>query len=206
MQAGEMDRFESLMRAAWLGWLHDWMRNRFYVDKIYGWVFAKGSVLLATALDSLDSILDGLVNGTAWLGWGSSQFGEAFDAHALDSLVDLAGSVSKLGARASAQIDTHLDSLVDLAGRAGRQLARVCDVLDLRVGRLVNLARPGMLRIVKLSQAMDRGLDIIVSGIGSGVRAGGLWFRPKTGKVQSYLLTASAAVLVLTVVFLFLFL
>jgi NADH-quinone oxidoreductase subunit L len=42
--------------------------NKYYVDDIYGLVFARGGVLVSNALWWFDAkIIDGAVNGTGWL-------------------------------------------------------------------------------------------------------------------------------------------
>jgi NADH-quinone oxidoreductase subunit L len=206
LEAGDADRLELAMRMVWLDWLYRWMRDRFYIEKAYHWIFARGSILLAGALNRLDGALDRLVNGAAWLGRGPSQLSDWFDVHVLDGLVNLVADAGKLAAQAGDRLDARLDTLVNLTGRAGEQLARASGVFDLWVAGLIDLLRPGTLALVRLSTVMDRGLDLIVGGVGNGVRQSGLWFRPKTGKVQDHLQRAAAAVVVLIVIFFLLFL
>jgi hypothetical protein len=54
---------------------------------------------------------------------------------------------------------------------------------------------------MRLSAAIDRRLGVAVQSVGEAVRVGGLWFRPKTGKVQDYLRLAAVAVVVLAAMF-----
>ena len=83
----------------------------------------------------------------------------------------------------------------------GKYPAHVANLLDLLLDCLVNLAAPATRLLMRLSAAIDRGLGIAVQSVGEAVRVGGLWFRPKTGKVQDYLRLAAIAVTVLAAMF-----
>ena len=181
VQAGEADRLESAMRRLWLGWLYKWVRDRFYIDRLYRLAFAEGSIWLATTFDGFDRALDSLADGAARLGLGLAQIGAWFDTRVLDALV-------------------HWIS------RASERLSLASDMLDLRLDRLADLTMAGTLALSGLSDTVDRKvLDGAVDGVGRAVQVAGLWFRPRTGKAQSYLLWASVAILMLTAIFLFLF-
>jgi NADH-quinone oxidoreductase subunit L len=231
MEAGEMDRLEKAARRVGLGWLYGWMHDGFRIDRLYRWAFVKIAVWPTAALDRFDRALDRLVGRAARLGWDIARGGDWFDVQVLDPLTGLAsrlgkglsyasdvidlgfgrlvngtGQISKGLARVSDTLDLGLTRLVDMTGRASRGLSRVGNAFDLGLGRVVDLVRPGLLTLAELSDAVDKVLGVAVGGVGSAVRASGLWFRPRTGRVQSYLLLASVALLVLVAIFLFLFL
>jgi NADH-quinone oxidoreductase subunit L len=231
METGEMDRLEKAARRVGLGWLYGWMRDGFYIDRLYRWAFVKIAIWPTTALDRFDRALDCLVSRTARVGWDIARGGDRFDVQVLDPLLSLAnrlaeglshacnaadlrldrlvngtGQASRGLARTSDVLEVGLTRLVDLTARAGKRLSHVGNAFDLGLERLVGLTGPGMLILAELSDAVDRVLDIAVDGVGSAVRVSGLWFRPRTGRVQSYLLLASVALLVLVAIFLFLFL
>jgi len=181
MQAGEMDRLETAMRKVWLGWLYTCLRDRLYLDEVYQATFARGSIMLADLFCTFDhSVVDGLVNLVGRFGRGISQ--------------------------ASDWLDTHVvDTLINLVGRAGRNTSEVCNTLDLRiVDRLVDLTGPGTRALSDLSAVVDlKVIDGAVNSVGIVVKAGGRGIRRlQTGRIQNYLLQASAAVLALTLAFL----
>jgi NADH-quinone oxidoreductase subunit L len=225
LAAGQRDRLERL------GFLYRGLRDGLYLDRLYRRAFGKGAIGLAGALAGVDGALSRLAEWMRWLGRGPSWAGAWFEARVLDPLAGLATRASRGLAQACAWPDAHiLDALVHMVGRAGRELARASDALERRtldrladwvatlgrglaracaaldpwLDRLASLAQPGTLALVRLSDWTERGVALVVDGVGGVVKAGGLAFRARTGKVQSYLLLASVAVLVLVAVFLFL--
>ena len=161
MGADDPDRVQAAMSRVGLGWLHTAMRNRFYFDELYHWVFVRGSIWLAGVFDAFD-------------------YGQAEGRHGVvDGMVNLAGRVGRILSQVADWIDTHIvDALVNLAGRAGRAGSEATNVFDLKV------------------------VDGAVDGVGSVIRAGGQALRPiQTGRVQNYLLLASAMVLALVATF-----
>jgi hypothetical protein len=128
------------------------------------------------------------------LGW--------FDVHVLTPIFRPIDRVAEPVARAAGWLDGIVGVPSDQLRNLAQYPARVAGVLDLWLYRLVNLAKPGTLALVRLSAAVDKGLDIAVKGLGRAVRTGGLWFRPRTGKVQDYLRLAAIAVVVLAAIFL----
>jgi len=109
LQAGEMDRVEAAMRKVYLGWLYEALENRLYFDTLYRWTFVQGSILLARGSAWFDqTIVDGIVNGVAWVGRGLSDVSSWFDVNVIDWFVDF-------------------------VGRAGRALSDVGDFFDLKV-------------------------------------------------------------------------
>jgi len=205
MQAGDTDRLEWAMERVGLGWFYKLVRDRFYIDRLYRLVFARGCVLLAAALNACDGALDRLVNGAARLAQAPSQFSNWFEIGVLDALVNLSGVAGARLASVGGRLDGRLDAAVNLAAPAGERLAQLSGAFDLRLHQLANLIQAGALALVKLGASTDKVLDAIVESFGGAVRAAGLWFRPKSGRAQSYLLWASTAILMLTAVFLFLF-
>jgi NADH-quinone oxidoreductase subunit L len=117
------------------------------------------------------------------------------------------------------EVDGHLivvkrphgivDGAVNLAGAIGRGLSFVANWLDANVvDGLVNLAGWVGRLVSKWLDVFDLGVvDGIVNGVGVVLRfVGGWFFRPiQTGRVQSYLLAASVAILVLVLGFLMIY-
>jgi len=77
---------------AWAGPLYPFLRNRMYIDTVYGWVFVRGGLALAAGLRWFDAhVVDGLVN---LVGWGTvvvSRLHRLFDTYVVDGLVNLVG-------------------------------------------------------------------------------------------------------------------
>lgn len=183
LRAGEPDRLEQAMRRMWLGWLYQLMRNRFYADALVGSILARGAVLLAGGLAAIENGLNLLTDGLAFLAQRVCTGGQWLDVHVLSEL-------------------THL------AGRAGERLSHAGNLFEQHLlGQLSGLAHGGTLALARLGDLFERAvLAPAVDGAGRLVRVAGLGFRPRTGRVQNYLLLACAAVAVLAAVFLFLFL
>jgi hypothetical protein len=89
----------------------------------------------------------------------------------------------------------------DQLRHVGKYPARVAGWLDLWLDRMVTLTGPATLALTRLSAVIDLGLGVIVRSIGKVMWMGGLWFRPKTGKVQDYLRLAAVTVVVLVAMF-----
>ncbi len=221
---GQSDRLERL------GLVYRWLREGLYLDRLYRG-FGQGAVGLAQAFAETDGALNGVAERVRWLGRGPAVVAAWFETRVLHPLAGLATRASRrlaqacawpeayiLGAlvhalgrvgrelsHASAALERHtLDRLAAGAAYLGRGLARACAAFDPWLDRLVSLARPGTLALVRLSDWTERGVGLVVDNVGSAVKVGGLACRARTGKVQSYLLLASIAVLVLVVVFLLL--
>lgn len=203
-QADEMDQMESLMRAMWLGWLYTLLHNAFYVGEFIRWS-AKLAVLLGRALALGDGVLDGAVVGAIhWLGRAPSLALDWLDAHVLTPLFKSVDRVAGPVAQVVNWVDLRLGVPADQLRHVGRYPALVAGVLDWWLDWLVNLTKPGTLALVRLSAVVDSGLGIVVKSVGRAVKMGGLWFRPKTGKVQDYLRLAAIAVVILVAMFILL--
>jgi NADH-quinone oxidoreductase subunit L len=203
-QADEMDPVESLMHAMWLGRLYTLLRNAFYIDELTHWS-AKLAVLLGWVLALGDGILDrAVIVALRWLGRAPSLALDWLDARVLTPLFRPIDRVAEPAAQAAGWVDVRLGVPAEQLRHVGKYPALVAGVLDQWLDRLVNLTKPGTLALARLSAVVDRGLDIIVKSAGRVVKVGGLWFRPKTGKVQDYLRLAAIAVVVLVAMFILL--
>jgi hypothetical protein len=203
-QADEMDPVESLMRAMWLGWLYALLRNAFYVGELTRWS-AKLAVLLSRGLALGDGALDkAVIAAVQWLGRAPSLVLGWFDARALTPILRPIDRVARPVAQAAGWVDVRLGVPADQLRQVGKYPARVAGLLDQWLDRLVNLTKPGTLALASLSAVIDSGLGIMVKSVGRAAKVGGLWFRPKTGKVQDYLRLAAIAVVVLVAMFILL--
>jgi len=186
LKSGQPDPVEAAMRKMRLAWLYRAMANRFYFDEVYQTLIVRPSIWLADLFDSFDYGKDG--------GHG-----------VVDGTVMLVGRVGKFLAEVSGWFDANVvDELVNLAGRAGVILSAGLEAFDLRVvDALVNVAgRAGVVLSTGLNAFDLSVVDGAVDGIADLVRGGGKTVRPiQTGKVQSYLLLASFAVLALIMAF-----
>ncbi|MBN1812479.1 MAG: hypothetical protein JXA14_11630 [Anaerolineae bacterium] len=200
-RADEMDQVEALMRAMWLGWLYALLRNAFYVGELTRWS-ARLAVLLGRGLALGDGVLDRSVIGAIrWFGRAPSLALGWFDARVLTPLFRPIDRVAEPAAQVAGWVDVRLGVPADQLRHVGKYPALVAGVLDQWLDQLVNLTKPGTLALARLSAVIDRGLGIAVKSVGRAVKVSGLWFRPKTGKVQDYLRLAAIAVVVLVAMF-----
>ncbi len=225
LAAGQGDRLERL------GLLYCWLRDGPYLDRLYRRACGTGAVALAGMLAGTERALGGLVEWMRWAGrgpaWASAWFeanvlhppvgwitrvGQALgsacawaDVRVLDTPVRAVGRTGRILAQAGDALERHaLGRLPDGAVYLGTGLARACAECDPWLDRLTGLVRSATLALMRLSGGVERGVDLVVDHVGRAVKAGGLIFRAPTGKVQSYLLLASIAVLVLVTIFLLL--
>ena len=75
-----------------LGWLFTLWQRKYYVDEIYGFLFVQGTHLVSRISAWFDrTIVDGVVNGAAWLARVASSVFAWIDLNIVDGLVNLIG-------------------------------------------------------------------------------------------------------------------
>ena len=84
-----------------LGIVYTWIKDRFYIDELYGLVLIRPLLAAANALKGFDmTVVDGVVNGAGWL--TKAVFAEVsrwIDVYIVDGAVNLAGWIPRqLGA------------------------------------------------------------------------------------------------------------
>ncbi|MDP3047372.1 MAG: hypothetical protein Q8O07_07835, partial [Chloroflexota bacterium] len=76
-----------------LGIVYSWIKDRFYMDELYGLIFIRPLLKLTEVLKGFDmQVVDGAVNGVGWL--TKAVFAEVsrwFDVNVVDGAVNLAG-------------------------------------------------------------------------------------------------------------------
>src|SRR5712692_6378110 len=84
--------------AARLGPLYRASYNKYWIDEFFGWAFTRRTMDLARAVFAFDSkVVDGAVNGSAWLTRLSSRITGGTDKYFIDGLVNaIAGFVVRL--------------------------------------------------------------------------------------------------------------
>jgi NADH-quinone oxidoreductase subunit L len=208
LQPGQMDRLEAGMRRAWLGWLYDALRHRFYFDEFYQATFAHGAVGLARACAGFDrKVLDGAVGFVAragraasqatsrfdalvvdevtrrlaWVSQAASQVAGRFDALVVNRAVNLVAWMSRPASEAAGRFDALVvDGAANLVGRAIRALSELSGLFDPRVlDPLADAAGHATRTVSSASGIFDtRVVNGAVEGVGSAVRAGGRFVRP----------------------------
>jgi NADH-quinone oxidoreductase subunit L len=74
--------------------LHQALLNKWYVDEVYNFLVVGGTKKFALGLCWIDTyIVDGLVNGSAFLARAFSSGSILFDGSIVDGLVNLAGNI-----------------------------------------------------------------------------------------------------------------
>jgi len=83
------------MLANKFNWLYRFSLNKWYFDELYHSTFVAGTIGLGKTLAWFDSnIVDGFVNGVAWVTRKISQISGAFDHYVVDGLVNFTAFVS----------------------------------------------------------------------------------------------------------------
>jgi NADH-quinone oxidoreductase subunit L len=84
--------------------------NKYWVDELYGKLFTRRTMDLARGVYAVDSrVLDGGVNGTAWLARTTSRIVGGFDKYVVDGLVNgIAGFIGKVMSRLIRSAQTGL--------------------------------------------------------------------------------------------------
>jgi NADH-quinone oxidoreductase subunit L len=76
-----------------LGIVYTWIKDRFYIDELYGFIFIRPLLKLTEILKGFDmQVVDGAVNGVGWA--TKAVFAEVsrwFDVNIVDGSVNLAG-------------------------------------------------------------------------------------------------------------------
>ncbi|MCP4543751.1 MAG: hypothetical protein GY832_42095 [Chloroflexi bacterium] len=175
LKAGQMDPVEALLSKVPVvgSRFYGAMRNRFYFDWIYQHTFVWFFLKLADFFD--------------WFDYGQP-VQEEVDGHMVvvdrphgivDGVVNLVGTTGKGFSFIANWLDTNIvDRLVNGVGWVGRGVSKWLNLFDFHV------------------------VDWIVNRVADVVKSLGGFFRPiQTGKIQSYILAASIAILVLVVGF-----
>jgi NADH-quinone oxidoreductase subunit L len=76
-----------------LGIVYSWIKDRFYIDELYGLIFIRPLLKLAEVLKGFDmQVVDGAVNGVGWLTKAViAEVSRWFDVNVVDGAVNLAG-------------------------------------------------------------------------------------------------------------------
>jgi NADH:ubiquinone oxidoreductase subunit 5 (subunit L)/multisubunit Na+/H+ antiporter MnhA subunit len=86
---------ESVVRIPPLGWVHTWLYHRMYFDELYYWVFVQTVMGLAWFSGAFDKyVVDGVVNGVAWLTRQASVGVGLNDQYVIDGAVNGVGSLA----------------------------------------------------------------------------------------------------------------
>jgi NADH-quinone oxidoreductase subunit L len=81
--------------------------HKYYFDEIYGATVIRGTLLWNNMLSWIDAhIIDGIVNGSAWVTKGASFFSGLFDLHIIDGLVNALADVTQNFGRNIRRIQT----------------------------------------------------------------------------------------------------
>ncbi len=186
MQAGDVDRVEATMRLFRLGWLHTWLRECLYIDRIYQKTLVNGAIWVSGVLAHFDSgvggargVVDGLAHGIGLAGRALSDAAAWLDARLLDGAVNRLGALAGALSNVTAWCDARaIDPFVNQVGVVGRLVSTGLQCFDRRV------------------------VDRFVNGIGELAEFLGGRIRPiQTGRVQSYLLIAVTTILALIITF-----
>jgi NADH-quinone oxidoreductase subunit L len=85
----------SVVRVPPMGWIHNWLYHRMYFDELYYWVFVKIVMGAAYASRWFDSkVVDGVVNGVAWLTRQASVGVGLHDRYVIDGAVNGVGNLA----------------------------------------------------------------------------------------------------------------
>ena len=85
----------SVVRIPPLGWVHTWLYNRMYFDELYYWVFVQITMGLSSLSAAFDRyVVDGVVNGVAWLTRQASVGIGLHDRYVVDGAVNGVGSLA----------------------------------------------------------------------------------------------------------------
>ena len=85
----------SIVRVPPMGWIYKWLYHRMYFDELYYWVFVKivmGAAMFSRWFDS--KVVDGVVNGVAWLTRQASVGIGLHDRYVIDGAVNGVGNLA----------------------------------------------------------------------------------------------------------------
>jgi NADH-quinone oxidoreductase subunit L len=79
----------SIVRVPPLGWIHRWLYRRMYFDELYYWVFVQAVMTASAVSAAFDRyVVDGIVNGVAWLTRQASAGAGWHDQYVVDGAVN----------------------------------------------------------------------------------------------------------------------
>jgi len=88
---------------------HRVLRNKYYVDEIYGATFVRGTWASASELWRFDrTVVDGAVNGSGWLTQAAAWLSHMIDKYVVDGLVNLVALTAGAGSYALRRFQTGL--------------------------------------------------------------------------------------------------
>ena len=92
-------RFDPARTATRYGWVHNFLKHKWYFDELYDAVLIRPTLTLARWVSGFDKlVVDGLVNGSAWATAQLSRLSGRFDNRMIDGMVNGLGDlVYKLG-------------------------------------------------------------------------------------------------------------
>jgi len=129
--AEETDPLKVLLGKLGLGWLFTLWEKKYYVDEAYHYSFVLGTHLIARASAWFDrTIIDGLINGAAWLARTVSAAFGWFDLNVVDGLVNVVGWFGRVFSAMQGWVDLHIvDGIVNavaiVTGWVGDRLRRI---------------------------------------------------------------------------------
>jgi NADH-quinone oxidoreductase subunit L len=91
---------DSVVRFPPMAWVHRWLYRRMYFDELYYWVFVRVVMIASEVSGAFDRyVVDGVVNGVAWLTRQASVGVGLHDQHVVDGAVNgVADLAQNLGA------------------------------------------------------------------------------------------------------------
>jgi NADH-quinone oxidoreductase subunit L len=73
-------------------WFDAFLRNRMYIDALYGWLFVRGGLMFAQLLRAFDTyVVDGIVNAVGYLLVLIARLDRLVDTYVVDGIVNLVG-------------------------------------------------------------------------------------------------------------------
>jgi NADH-quinone oxidoreductase subunit L len=88
---------------------HRVLRNKYYVDELYGATFIRGTWASARGMWTFDArVVDGAVNGSSWVTRVAAWLSHMFDKYVVDGLVNLTAWIAGEGSYALRRVQTGL--------------------------------------------------------------------------------------------------